>query len=188
MHAIDYMVVEKRSDIMKYAEQYAFNNVDRQENPSGSYHGNMTIHDTVCDSYEEAQLRIKGWDTGWYSDHAVQFMDKSALKPTKKMEAVLERRNKLIRDRDAYKQEHSLKNRKAAFIGCKKCGSKLSIEYLKGQSCPLCGNALTADYVVERIKKYNADIRKLDEQFSEMRKKQSGSCPVKWLVKVEVHC
>ena len=48
-HAIDYIEVDKRSDIWKAAEKFASRNVDREENPSGSYHGNLHIHDKpIC--------------------------------------------------------------------------------------------------------------------------------------------
>ena len=188
-HAVDYITVDKRSEIMEVASEFAFFNTDRGENRSGSYHGNMTIHDTpVCESLEEAKQRIDAWDTGWYSDHAVQYKDKSSLQPTKAMIALSERSDKLITDRKAYIAEHSLKNRKSAYIGCKNCGSKLSVEHLRGTRCPLCGKELRADYIIERIRKYDKDIEDTHTQYAELRKKQTGKCPVRWLVKVEVHC
>lgn len=188
-HAVDYITVDKRSEIIKAAERFASRNVDRLENPSGSYHGNMHIHDSpICESWEEAKERIEGWDTGWYSDHAVQYKDKSVLKPTKQMLALKAKAEKLNADKYAYIDEHSLKKRKSVFIGCKKCDSKLAIQYLNGNKCPLCGNELRADYIVERIKKYDDDIREANKQYNELRKKQTGKCPIRWLVKVEVHC
>ena len=39
------------------------------------------------------------------------------------------------------------------YIGCKKCGSKLSRKYLTGNYCPLCKNDLRSATVVERLKK-----------------------------------
>ena len=174
---------------MRAAERFASRNVDREENPSGSYHGNMHIHDSpICESWEDAKGRIEGWDTGWYSDHAVQYKDKSSLKPTKAMEALQEKHKKLIYARDTYKKEHSLKNRKSELVGCKKCGSKVAVAYIGSHYCPVCGKDLWADYILERIKKYNADIKSVEEQMNEMKKKQTGKCPIKWLVKVEVHC
>lgn len=188
-HAIGHLVVSKRSEIMRAAEEYAFRNTDRCENPSGSYHGNMHVHDRpICESEEEAEKMIESWDTGWYSDHAVQFKDKSVLKPTKQMIALNERKQKLINDRDEYKEKHSLKNRKSELVGCKNCGSKIATSFLKNHFCPVCGKDLWADYILERIKKYNADIKDVERQYNELKKKQSGKCPIRWLVKVEVHC
>jgi len=187
-HAIDYITVDNKSDIMRVAENYARHNTDMEENPSGSYHGNMTIHNHVCESYEDAEDYIDRHDTGWYSDHAVQFKDKSILKPTKQMETVKARADKMAEERRKYYEEHAIKNRKSEFVGCKKCGSKLSVKHLRGDKCPVCGNDLRAEYVIERLKKYNKDIVALDDQYVELHKKQQGKCPIKWLVKVEVHC
>lgn len=188
-HVIDYLTVDKRSDIMKAASAFASRNVDRGENPSGSYHGNMHIHDTpICESYEEAEDMIRQLDTGWYSDHAVRFYDKSSLKPTKQMTALEERKKKLILARDEYKKEHSIQNRKSEFVGCKECRSKISAKHLRNHFCPVCGKDLWADYILERIKKYNADIKDVEKQYNELQKKQTGKCPIRWLVKVEVHC
>lgn len=73
-HAVDYITVAKRSDISKAADNFAARNVDRQENPSGFYHGNLTIHDKpICENYNEAVRMIEQWDAGFYSDHAVQY-------------------------------------------------------------------------------------------------------------------
>lgn len=188
-HAVEYFTTDKRGEIMAIAKEYASLNVDRGENPSGSYHGRMTIHDTpICESYEDAYDKIESWDNGWYDDHAVQYKDKSSLEPTKAMLANKKRAIKLIEDKRAYEEKHDLRARKSEYIGCKTCGSKLALKYLRGNMCPLCGTDLRADYVVERIAKYNADYKKLSAQYAEMEKKQKGKCPIRWLVKVEVHC
>lgn len=188
-HAVEYYTVGKRSSIMKVAEEFAFYNTDRGENPTGHYHGNMTIHDNVvCESYMQAYEKINQWDTGFYSDHAVQYKDKRGLKPTKAMENLKAKMDKLQADRDAYIEKHSLKERKSEYIGCKRCGSKLSNKYLRGTKCPLCGEELRADYIIDRIKKYDADYKELQKRYETLETNQKGKCPIKWLVKVEVHC
>lgn len=188
-HAVEYFTTDKRSKIMAVAEEYAFYNTDRGENPAGSYHGRMTIHDKpICESYDDAVRFIEAHDNGWYDDHAVQFKDKSALAPTKAMLANKERAKKLMDDKKAYEEKHDLRARKSEYIGCKTCGSKLSLKHLRGNKCPLCGTDLRADYVIERLVKYTADYQKLLKQYTEMENKQNGKCPIKWLVKVEVHC
>ena len=118
MHTISYITVEKRSDIMKAAQEFAYYNVDRIENPSRSYHGGMTIHDTpVCESYQDAQGFIELRDKGFYDDHAVQYKDKGALKDTKQMTALLERISKQRKDREEYEKTHSVKTRKSTLAG-----------------------------------------------------------------------
>ena len=189
MHQIEYYTVDKRKEIMEVASEFAFYNTDRGENPTGSYHGNMTIHDKpICESYEEAKERIDEWDTGWYSDHAVQYKDKSKLNPTKQMETLEARAKKLIDDKKEYLEAHAVRNRKSELIGCAKCGSKIARSYLRGDRCPVCGTDMKPEYVIERIRKYEADYKAVMKQIEELRRKQSGKCPVRWLVKVEVHC
>ena len=189
MHQIEYYTVDKRKEIMKVASEFAFYNTDRGENPTGSYHGNMTIHDkSICESYEEAKERIEEWDTGWYSDHAVQYKDKSNLKPTKQMETLQARAKKLIDDKNEFIDAHSVRNRKSGLIGCGKCGSKIAKSYMRTDRCPVCGTDMRPEYVIERIRKYEADHKAIMKQIEELRRKQNGKCPVRWLVKVEVHC
>lgn len=188
-HAIDYITVESRKDIIPTAEEYAYYNVDPYENTSRSYHGNMHIHDNIiCESYEDAKEKIDALDKGWYDDHAVQFKDKSKLKPTKQMESMIAKVLKCKADRETYLNSHSVRMHKSEFIGCKNCGSKLARNYLKSETCPVCGKDLRAEYIIERLKKYDDDIEQTNNKFKELQKKQTGKCPVKWLVKVEVHC
>ena len=188
-HAVEYITVEKRSEVMATAEEFAFYNVDRGENPCGSYHGQMTIHDKpICESYEEAEKFIDNHDNGFYDDHAVQYKDKSALKPTKQMENLKARMKKNAEDKNAYAEKHSVKNRKSEFAGCKKCGSKIATKYMRTDRCPVCGNDLRAEYVLERLEKYDDDYDEMRKKYAELEKKQKGKCPVRWLVKVEVHC
>ena len=77
-HAIDYITVNNKKDILPAAEEFAYWNVDEGENPSRSYHGNLRVHDDyVADNYEEAEERINRLDRGWYDDHAVKYKDKN---------------------------------------------------------------------------------------------------------------
>ena len=189
MHDIEYYTTDKRSEIMRIANEFAFYHTDKGENPTGAYHGNMTIHDRpICESYEEAKEKIDEWDNGWYSDHAVQYKDKSKLKPTKQMEALEAKARKLVTEKYDYETAHSMQNRKSEFIGCKKCESKIARKYLRADRCPVCGVDMRPEYVIERIRKYDADYKAVMKQIEELRRKQNGKCPVRWLVKVEVHC
>lgn len=188
-HALNYFTVAKRSDIIPTAEEFANCNVDRAIDPSGEYHGNMRIHDDIiCESYEDAIETINEMDRGFYDDHAVRYKDKDALKPTKQMEALRAKCDKNIEDRIAYAKAHRPQARKSEFAGCKKCGSKISLKHLRGNKCPVCGSDLRAEYVIERLKKYDADLDALRKKYIELKKKQTGKCPIRWAFKVEVHC
>ena len=189
MHAVEYFTVADRGEIMRTAQEYAYYNTDREENPSGDYHGQMTIHDDIiCESYDDAVETIDRLDRGFYDDHAVRYKDKDALKPTKQMEALKAKGDKLIGDRIAYAKAHQPQARKSEFAGCKKCGSKISLKYLNGNKCPVCRNDLRPEYVLERLKKYDADLEATQKKYAELKKKQTGKCPIRWAFKVEVHC
>ena len=188
-HAVDYITVSKRSEIMKAADEYAFYNTDRGENPSGTYHGNMHIHDRpICENYDDALSRLTEWDTGWYSDHAVQFKDKTSLKPTKQMEDVDKRLSETQKKRKEFIESHMPNRVKAEFIGCRHCGSKIAKSHLRGIYCPVCRKDIRPQSTIDREKGYDAKIAELRKVYSDLEKKQDGKCPVKWLVKVEVHC
>jgi len=188
-HAIDYIVVDKREDILAEAEDFAYWNVDEQENPSRSYHGNLKIHDNIiCESYNEAVKKIDSLDKGWYDDHAVQFKDKSKLSPNKTMLSLEERMKKNREDKGEYIIAHSVQNRKSEFVTCPLCSSKIRISFLRRETCPVCGKDLRAEYVIDRLKKYDNDYNELKDKYEEAVKNRKDKCPVKWLVKVEVHC
>ena len=188
-HAIDYIVVEKREDIMAEAEDFAYWNVDEQENPSRSYHGNLKIHDNIiCESYDEAIKKIESLDRGWYDDHAVQFKDKNALAPNKAMETLDEKMAKNREDKKKYEKEHSISKRKSALIGCPNCGSKLSVKHLNGEYCPVCRQDLRAEYILDRLEKFDIDYEVMKKNYRDIVKNRKEKCPIKWLVKVEVHC
>ena len=131
---------------------------------------------------------IEEWDTGWYSDHAVQFKDKGALKPTKQMETLKNTINETRRKRDEFIKVHMPNNVKAELIGCKKCNSKIAKKYLQGTYCPVCHADLRPKLTMDRIRGYDTKISELEAKYAQLEKNQKGKCPVKWLVKVEVHC
>lgn len=188
-HAIEYFTTDKRSEIMNIARDFAMYNVDRQENPSGSYHGRMTIHDDIiCDSYDDAVKKIEALDNGWYDDHAVKYKAKESLPPNKAMLEIKKRIEKNREDCREYEKQHSVKNRKAEFVSCPYCLSKLRRFNLRGERCPVCGKELRAKYILERIGKYDQDWVELNDKYNEIEKNRKEKCPIRWVFKVEVHC
>lgn len=192
-HISDYIVVEKRSNILKAAENFAQANVDRQENPQGRYHGDMTIHDDrIYEDYDAAAAAIRSFDNGFYDDHAVKFYDYdySLRKPTKKIEDLRQRIEKLGKKYREYEEAHHINNLKAKFITCPECKSKISNERWHRNTCPVCRKDMRAAYITEKLSDYSkkqAALRKeLDSLYERNQKKNKPK--EKWLVKVEVHC
>lgn len=190
-HAIDYLVCDKENQIMGAAKSYAAANVDRQENPDGHYHGNMTVLKShpICKDYEEAvEVCDRYASRGFYADYAVRFYDTRKVKKTKKIENLEQKVQDLHKKKVEYSMQHSVKMQKAAKIGCKKCGSSIAKDYLRTERCPVCGNELRADYILERLEKYDADIAKVNKDIRLEKQKSANKAPVRWCVKVEVHC
>lgn len=67
-HCSDILVVNKKSDIMPTAQEFALCNADYEE-CYGEYHGNLKIYNREFDSYEEAEEYL----CGLRNDGAVKF-------------------------------------------------------------------------------------------------------------------
>lgn len=87
-----------------------------------------------------------------------------------------------------YEDKHSVKNKKAEFVSCPECLSKIRRCRLRSERCPMCGKDLRADYILERIKKYDQDLNELSDKYNEIVKNRKEKCPIRWAFKVEVHC
>lgn len=183
---ISYAVFDKDIDkdevIAEIERDMEFNHSD-----SCAYHGPLRWHTaTVYECYEDAEAAIRDFDRGFYDDHAVLFHDARDLD-----NAAIRRFDKQISDtkqklRDYIDSSH-VNTRKAAFIGCPCCGSKLSREHLYRDTCPLCHTDLRSETVLSRIKGYEDKIEELKKKIVEERKKLASKAPVKWLVKYEFH-
>jgi hypothetical protein len=121
-HAMNYLVVPHKEDIMTAAQEFSEINADRGENPYESYHGNLTIHtNTVYESEEDAEDAIKRYDTGFYSDHAVRFHNTRKLKPSKELLTLNERLGVLQKKTSELIKSSSVLGRKTKTVLCKNC-------------------------------------------------------------------
>lgn len=156
------------------------------ENGDG-YSSTIKWHcEKVYADFEDAQRAITRLDNGWYDDHAVLYYNRDAVKPTKEMEAVRDRMKAVRNKKDEYEEKFHVKHRKADFVGCKTCGSKLRREYIRSNKCPMCGSDLRSDSVIKKLSEYDAKLNDLEKKYRDLAKKQPGT--VKWLVKYEFHC
>ena len=194
-HAIKFLHVEKREEIMDAANEFAFYNVDRGENPSGSYFGSLHIHDDViCDSWDDAVKWIDDHDKGFYDDHAVRY--RKNISPTVTMRKKKEMINRIRASYSDFLESAKLKNRKSEYVTCPECGSKINIPALvkyrgeKMHSCPLCGTSLWSKSTMERNQSFNQRIEKAEREYEELEKNNNkkSSADLGWCVKDEVHC
>ena len=186
-HMIDYIPVDTREDIFPAAHDFAHVNTNRNENWDGSYHGNMTILDDVepIYSYDAAVEYLSKRSEGRsYSDFAVRYY--SSDDDGTRKDTVLP----LVRKLAALEEATAPRNRKAKYVSCPQCGSKLSTEHLGSRqtACPLCLTSLLSETDLKRIASLKERIRRTreKEKLAALKRKNKGK--VKWLVKVEVHC
>lgn len=188
-HIIDYIPVDKREDIFPAAHDFAHVNTNRNENWDGSYHGNMTILDDVepLSNYDAAVEYLSERSQSArhsYSDFAVRYYSSNGDGIQK--DTVLP----LVRKLAALEEATAPRNRKAKYVSCPQCGSKLSTEHLGSRqtACPLCLTSLLSETDLKRIASLKERIRRTreKEKLAALKRKSKGK--VKWLVKVEVHC
>lgn len=81
-HCSEILIVDKKSEIMVEAQEFAWRNADHEE-CGGRYHGNLQIKDIEFDSFEEAEKYLDYY-VGNYEDKAVKFKDWELKSKTKK--------------------------------------------------------------------------------------------------------
>lgn len=190
-HCISYIVVDTKDEIQSAALDFALYNSDLQENPSGGYHNKLEIlDDVVYPDYETACVRAKALAEARraYQDFAIPFYSVLSAKPTKPVEKLIQRLEKLKADQIHYEESHMVNQLAAKLITCKHCESKLAKAFLKSNRCPVCWRDLRSPSVLKRLQKYDTDIQTIQGQLADLKKKQAKKGPVNWLVKVEVHC
>lgn len=147
--------------------------------------------DQVCDSYEDAHRYIEEHDKGWYDQLAVKYRHYPTLVKTKKL-LDLEQRSTAL-SKKLYDEECKVRTKemKSAYVSCKKCGSKLSTEFLNSNFCPLCHNDLRSPTTLNSIKRLKEQAKAVkkaaDEEYRKCCEKQKKKAEIRWLVKVEYH-
>lgn len=164
------------------------------------------VMDIVRDEYPDEECTENGWDSMARTAADIRFDDSrvfgSEEVATKYLEdtyrsdynckAVLAyfydpRDSAKVQEMEAkikeLEKKVSVHNRASKFIGCEKCGSKLSREHLKGETCPLCKNDLRSATSIERLR---AAHKKLHDFREKMAKKDANRKKV-WVVITDYH-
>ena len=165
------------------AEDFAYYNVDRGENPSGSYHGNFRFYDRVFDNEDEA---IEFFDSlGSYCDGVVMVREASKSSKTRYQKTVTRVREKQKELRE--KVLENFKTRTSATVGCKKCGTRISADVAiqRNLRCPNCGNWLVPDSVHAKMQKLEDSLKQAEEQ---LKKDTQDTGKPRYWAKYEVHC
>lgn len=158
---------------------------DWQEGCQGLYHDIRWLWDKVYSSYEEAEKAIEKLDRGNYDQLAVRYTQYHEPQDDKSKELA----NKLflareeLRKRDFAVYPQSVIS---AFIGCKKCGSKMARDYLRTNFCPVCKTDMRPEYIHKSIQAAKNKVERAQKELSEYAKKK-GRKEIMWLVKIEYH-
>jgi len=162
---------------------------DLARHDGDGYSGPLKWHDEVkpVRNRDEAEKWIQSHDKGFYDDHAVRYYDYSKATETKKIADLKTRASECATKVAEYKKAHSVRNFKAEFLGCQKCGSKVSRKYLRSECCPLCGNDLRSPTTLSKIKELEEKRQGLFDRIKEETEKQTNNRTVRWLVKFEYH-
>lgn len=136
---------------------------------------------------DEARTYIDEMDRNFYGGYAVKFYDYSKVKDTKKITELKSKLAEIMHKQSEYIDTHHVKDFKASFIGCAKCGSKLSKQHLKNDKCPVCYADLRAESTLERIASFKNRINECQEKIQQEIHKQKDKAKIYWLIKFEYH-
>lgn len=185
----DYPTAKKKavieSDLQAYARQATW------QEGGGGLNSPIRWYDEVCDDYESAKEFISNHDKGWYDQLAVKYRHFDKPLSSKKLAElnvqISETRQKL-RELDG---KVAFKEFKAQFISCKNCGSKLNKDYIKRNTCVLCGYDMRSDTTKSTIARLAEKTKTLEKAIQEEEKKLAQKkikeAKEYWLVKIEYH-
>lgn len=169
-------------EALRDAEEFAFYEVDRGENPSGRYHGNMRFYDRTFNNEDDA---MDFFDSlGPYRDGVCLVKEPSRATQTRYQKQVTKIQTKKAAMREAALE--AFKQRTSATIGCKKCGTRIASEVaLKRRlTCPNCGNWLVTDSYKARYAKLDEALNLAEEQY---KKDIAETGKPRYWAKYEVH-
>lgn len=175
-----YQVVNTKEEILPFAEAATFAVTEKE------YAGNMILHtEPICASAQDAYAYLITHAS--IPDLAVSFYDTSEMSPTVAQTRLHERLIRNRTDRAAYNTKHTVKNHKAKLLTCRNCESRLAKEFLGSDICPVCQTDLRAEYVTERILKYDDDYETIKQQLSDsLIVSRNANAPIKWCVGVDI--
>ena len=164
------------------AQEFAFYNADREENPSGLYDNSFRFYDRVFDNEDDAKDFFDR--LGNYNDGVCMVKEPSRSASTSYQKQVQRVRQKQQAMREAAIE--AFKNRTSATIGCKKCGTRIQSEVALTRKliCPNCGNWLVTDSYKARYAKLEESLKLAEEQY---KKDIADTGKPRYWVKYEVH-
>lgn len=158
---------------------------------SGDRYGTDIVRmptDKVFDTYDDAIAYIEEVDKHFYDGIAVKYYDYFYVDDNAKIKELRAKIADTVQREKDYIAKHSVKNKKAESIGCRKCGSRLNKELLRSERCPLCNADLRSDTTLERIASFHTKVEEYDKKIKLEQVKRKNKARILWLVKYEYHC
>lgn len=187
-HNIEHFVYSRddnKAEIQMELDNYVAR-ADWEEGCTGLYNRIRWLDNKVYDNRADAIKAIESLDRGGYDQIAVLFYQRSTDRNDPK-EAELEQKEREA-EREMNRRSHIVyaETVTAAFIGCKKCGSKLARKYIHGNACPVCSSDLRPEHMIKSFNAAKNKWLKARENTGNYINKH-GKKTVMWLVKIEYH-
>jgi len=163
--------------------EFAEYNVDREENPSGSYDNSFRFYDRTFETEDDA---MEFFDSlGSYMDGVciVKQASKSAQNKYQKQVNKVRTKQQELKEKAIEK----FKERTSASVGCKKCGTRIpsDVAIQRRLICPNCRNWLVPDSYKQRYEKLSESLVQAEEQ---LKKDTADNGKPRYWAKYEVHC
>lgn len=178
-HCSEILIIDKKSEIMVEAQEFAWRNADHEE-CGGRYHGNLQIKDIEFESLVDAEKYL-AYYVGNYNDMAVKFKDWELKSKTKKQ---VNLENKV---REINKELITLERPVQKTMTCPCCGKR--VETTWRYFCPNCREDITPKTKKAKIQTLNDKLSKINVEIANLElKRRKKKFKTRWAVKVEVHC
>lgn len=157
---------------------------DLEEFPNMGNHLNEIIQKvfTPCKSIDEAYEKANQFDWKRNYNILIPFKDVKNLKESKKIISLKERLEKELKKLEEYIEKTDCKNFKSKLITCPRCDSKINKDYIHNSRCPLCQEDLRSKTTVDTVKRYNANIKKINKEIRAEQEKNSSKAKTKYLL------
>lgn len=186
MHNIQYLTYPIKTSLDKIYKEIS---KIAEKDGDGLYYG-LKSRQVTRDSYDDAMKWIEENDES-YLNIAVPYFDYTDCKKSKKYEKMEQKVAKLNKK---YKDEDSkvpAKDYSSKLYGCKNCESKLAVNFITSNKCPLCGSDLRSKTQLDKIAKYKENVNEARKELKKLEKEENKKNRQKakemWLVKFEYH-
>lgn len=142
-------------------------------------------YDDIKPCYEDALNFLNLRTSDRHGSAAVRYVGLNPWDTSEKLEELREKRRAVNEKLLLAHTKVYVKDLKSDYVTCKKCGSRMKINLLDSDICPICGNVMRSETTLKNIEKMHQRLLKLDKQIrEEERKVAAKNGGVRWVVKI----